>query len=71
MAHWASIYGVEADFSWLSNNTNYVDPNGLINNFYPSETNRLNELGTVRGRLRLAVEYTILFYGRIVLCQRE
>jgi outer membrane immunogenic protein len=50
------VYGIEADLSWLSNKSTYVDPNGAINNFYPSETNRLNDLGTVRGRLGLAVD---------------
>ena len=49
------VYGLEADLSWLNNKSTYVDPNGAINNFYPSETNRLNDLGTVRGRLGLAV----------------
>jgi outer membrane immunogenic protein len=56
------VYGIETDFSWLSNRTNYVDPNGLINNFFPSETNRLNELGTVRGRLGLAVDRTLIYF---------
>jgi hypothetical protein len=45
------VYGIETDINWLSNKTTYVDPNGAINNFYPSATNRLNYLGTVRGRL--------------------
>jgi hypothetical protein len=44
------VYGIEADLSWLSNKSAYIDPNGAVNNFYPSETNRLNDLGTVRGR---------------------
>ncbi len=55
------VYGLETDLSWLSNKTNYVDPNGAINNFYPSETNRLNDLGTVRGRFGLAVDRTLLY----------
>ena len=56
------VYGLEADLSWLSNRTTYVDPNGAINNFYPSETNRLNDLGTVRGRLGLAVDRTLVYF---------
>ena len=36
------VYGLETDLSWLNNKTTYVDPNGAINPFYPSETNRLN-----------------------------
>jgi len=55
------VYGIETDLSWLSNRTTYVDPNGAINNFYPSETNRLNDLGTVRGRFGLAVDQTLLY----------
>jgi outer membrane immunogenic protein len=56
------VYGLEADLSWLSNKSAYVDPNGAINNFYPSETNRLNDLGTVRGRLGLAVDRTLFYF---------
>jgi outer membrane immunogenic protein len=56
------VYGLEADLSWLSNKSTYVDPNGAINNFYPSETNRLNDLGTVRGRLGLAVDRTLFYF---------
>ena len=56
------VYGVEADVSWLGNKSSYVDPNGAINNFYPSETNRLNDLGTVRGRLGLAVDRTLFYF---------
>ena len=44
------------DLRWIDNKSKYVDPNEAINNFYPSETNRLNDLGTVRGRLALAVD---------------
>jgi outer membrane immunogenic protein len=55
------VYGLETDIDWLSNKSTYVDPNGAINNFYPSETNRLNYLGTVRGRLGLAVDRTLLY----------
>jgi outer membrane immunogenic protein len=53
------VYGLETDWSWLSNKTPYIDPNGAINNFYPSETSRLNNLGTVRGRVGLAVDRTL------------
>ena len=56
------VYGLEADLSWLTNKTTYVDPNGAINNFYPSETNRLNDLGTVRGRLGLAADRTLFYF---------
>jgi outer membrane immunogenic protein len=56
------VYGLETDLSWLSNKTTYTDPNGAINNFFPSETNRLNDLGTVRGRLGLAVDRTLLYF---------
>ena len=56
------VYGLEADLSWLSNKSNYVDPNGAINNFYPSETNRIDDFGTVRGRLGLAVDRTLLYF---------
>ncbi len=65
------VYGLETDLSWLSNKTTYVDPNGAINNFYPSETNRLNDLGTVRGRFGLAVDRTLFYltagfaYGQV------
>jgi outer membrane immunogenic protein len=31
------VYGLEADLSWLNNKSTYVDPNGAINNFFPSE----------------------------------
>jgi outer membrane immunogenic protein len=55
------VYGLETDIDWLSNKSSYVDPNGGINNFYPSETNRLDFLGTVRGRLGLAVDRTLLY----------
>jgi outer membrane immunogenic protein len=37
-------------------------PTGPINNFYPFETNRLNDLGTVRGRLGLAVDRTLFYF---------
>ena len=37
-------------------------PNGAINNFFPSETNRLNDLGTVRGRLGLAVDRSLFYF---------
>ena len=56
------VYGLETDIDWLSNKTTYVDPNGAINNFYPTETNRLDYLGTVRGRLGLAVDRTLLYF---------
>jgi outer membrane immunogenic protein len=56
------VYGLETDISWLSNKSTYVDPNGAINNFFPSETNRLDYLGTVRGRLGLAVDRTLLYF---------
>jgi outer membrane immunogenic protein len=56
------VYGLEADLSWLNNKSTYVDPNGAINNFYPSETNRLNDLGTVRGRLGLAVDRSLFYF---------
>ncbi len=65
------VYGLETDISWLSNQTSFVDPNGAINNFYPSATNRLNFLGTVRGRLGLAVDNTLVYgtagfaYGQV------
>jgi outer membrane immunogenic protein len=55
------VYGLETDIDWLSNKSSYVDPNGAINNFHPSETNRLDYLGTVRGRLGLAVDRTLLY----------
>ena len=56
------VYGLETDIDWLSNKSTYVDPNGgIINPFFPSETNRLNYLGTVRGRLGLAVDRTLLY----------
>ena len=56
------VYGLETDINWLSNKTTYVDPNGAINNFYPSATNRLNYLGTVRGRLGLAIDRTLIYF---------
>ena len=56
------VYGLETDWSWLSNKTTYIDPNGAINNFYPSETSRLNNLGTVRGRVGLAVDRTLFYF---------
>lgn len=56
------VYGLEADLSWLNNKSTYVDPNGAINNFYPSETNQLKDLGTVRGRLGLAVDRTLFYF---------
>jgi outer membrane immunogenic protein len=56
------VYGIETDLSWLNNETTYVDPNGGINNFFPSETNKLNYLGTVRGRLGLAVDRTLIYF---------
>ena len=55
------VYGLETDIDWLSNKSTYVDPNGGINPYFPSETNRLNYLGTVRGRLGLAVDRTLLY----------
>jgi outer membrane immunogenic protein len=55
------VYGLETDIDWLSNKTTYVDPNGAINNYFPSETNRLSYLGTVRGRLGLALDRTLLY----------
>ena len=55
------VYGLETDIDWLSNKTTYVDPNGAINHYFPSETNRLDFLGTVRGRLGLAVDRTLLY----------
>jgi len=57
------VYGVEADLSWLNNKSTYTDPNGAINNFYPSETNRLKDLGTVRGRLGLSVDRTLFYFS--------
>ena len=56
------VYGLEADFSGLSNKSTYVDPNGAINPFYPSETNRLKDLGTVRGRIGLAVDRSLFYF---------
>ena len=56
------VYGLEADLSWLNNKSTYVDPNGAINNFFPSETNRLYVLGTVRGRLGLAVDRSLFYF---------
>ena len=56
------VYGLEADLDWLSNKSSYVDPNGAVNNFFPSETNRLNYLGTVRGRMGLAVDRTLFYF---------
>jgi outer membrane immunogenic protein len=55
------VYGLETDLSWLTNKSSFVDPNGALNNFYPSATNRLNYLGTVRGRLGLAVDNTLIY----------
>jgi outer membrane immunogenic protein len=55
------VYGLEADISWLTNKTSFVDPNGALNNFYPSATNRVNYLGTLRGRLGLAVDNTLIY----------
>ena len=55
------VYGLETDIDWLSNKSSFVDPNGGINNFYPSETNRLDFLGMVRGRLGLAIDRTLLY----------
>jgi outer membrane immunogenic protein len=48
--------------SWLDNKSTYVDPNGAINNFYPSETNTFHNLGTVRGRLGLAFDRTLFYF---------
>jgi outer membrane immunogenic protein len=56
------VYGLETDWSWMSNKTTYIDPNGAINNFYPSETSRLNNLGTVRGRVGLAVDRSLFYF---------
>ena len=56
------VYGLEADFSGLSNKSTYVDPNGAINPFYPSETNSLKDLGTVRGRIGLAVDRSLFYF---------
>lgn len=59
------VYGLETDIDWLSNKSTYADPNGgiikFINPFFPSETNRLNYLGTVRGQLGLALDRTLLY----------
>lgn len=55
------VYGIETDINWLSNRTTYLDPNA-INNFQPYEANRLNYLGTVRGRLGLAVDRTLIYF---------
>jgi outer membrane immunogenic protein len=55
------VYGLETDINWLSNKTTYHDPNA-INNYQPYETNRLNYLGTVRGRLGLAVDRTLIYF---------
>ena len=65
------VYGLEADLSWLGDKSTYVDPNGAINNFFPSETNRLNDLGTVRGRLGLAVDRTFFISRRGSLSPRS
>ncbi len=56
------VYGLEADFSGLSNRSSYVDPNGAINPFYPSETNSLKDLGTVRGRIGLAIDRSLFYF---------
>ena len=56
------VYGLEADFSGLSNKSTYVDPNGAINPFYPSETNSLKDLGTVRGRIGLAIDRSLFYF---------
>jgi outer membrane immunogenic protein len=56
------VYGLETDINWLSNKTNFVSPNGAIIPFFASETNRLNYLGTVRGRLGLAVDRTLIYF---------
>jgi outer membrane immunogenic protein len=55
------VYGLETDINWLSNKTTYLDPN-ILNAYQPSETNRLNYLGTVRGRLGLAVDRTLIYF---------
>ncbi len=55
------VYGLETDINWLSNRTTYLDPN-VINNYQPYESNRLNYLGTVRGRLGLAVDRTMIYF---------
>jgi outer membrane immunogenic protein len=55
------VYGLETDINWLSNKTAYFDPN-VLNNCQPSETNRLNYLGTVRGRLGLAIDRTLIYF---------
>ena len=56
------VYGLETDINWLTNSATYVDPNGAINNFFPSETADLNYLGTLRGRLGLAVDRTLVYF---------
>ncbi|WP_026607489.1 outer membrane protein [Methylocapsa acidiphila] len=56
------VYGLETDINWLSNKATYTDPNGAINAFYPSETNRLNYLGTVRGRLGVAFDRALIYF---------
>jgi outer membrane immunogenic protein len=53
--------GLETDINWLSNRTTYLDPN-VINNYQPYESNRLDYLGTVRGRLGLAVDRTLIYF---------
>jgi outer membrane immunogenic protein len=55
------VYGLETDINWLSNKTTFLDPN-LLNAFQPAETNRMNYLGTVRGRLGLAVDRTLIYF---------
>jgi outer membrane immunogenic protein len=56
------VYGLEADINWLSNKTSYFDPNVVLNAYQPYETNRLNYLGTVRGRLGLAIDRTLIYF---------
>ena len=56
------VYGLETDINWLTNSVTYVDPNGGINNFFPSVTNDLNYIGTLRGRLGLAVDRTLVYF---------
>ena len=62
------VCGLEADINWLSNKTSYYDPNVVLNAFQPYETNRLNYLGTVRGRLGLAIDRTLIYFTAGLAC---